>query len=134
MRRRLFIIVTVSGIASMLSCREPIRSASSASPSDFDGKWHAVWNWDSTQTATLEISGGKVKATNFPVIADTAVKAITAEGKSDYQQEYGSNGHPCVLISLPGAWRDVAIFISKDKSHLLYTADINRYWKLEFSR
>ena len=62
------------------------------------------------------------------------MKAMTAEGQSNFQREYGSNGHPCVLVSLAGSEMEVAIFISKDKAHFLYPASINRDWKLEFSR
>jgi hypothetical protein len=134
MKVRLLIVIAVGVAVSLPFCREIRGPASSAVASEFDGSWRAVWSWDNTKTTTLDITGGSVRAVGFPIILDGTVKAVNAEGKADFQPEYGPRGHPCMLIGLPGAGMDVAIFISADKEKLLYFADTNRDWKLEFSR
>jgi hypothetical protein len=120
----------------LVSCSRKPEFATSAVATDFDGRWSGAWNWDPTRSTSLELSGTEFKVTGLPIEKSPDDKLVTVSGKGEarFQSQYGSKGAPCVLLYFPDHKEVIPVFISREKSHLIYTVDINLDRRIIFTR
>lgn len=128
--------ITLLIVVSSLSCSRPDRElASSALAKDFDGIWTS--SWDTTNSIKVEVSGSTVKVTELPMLKDPLTGALTVvstEGRAIFEPAYGAKGAPGILLSFPGIQEVVALFMTKDKAHLIYSVSEDRDWRITFMR
>jgi len=130
------LILSLVGLG-MLSC-SPSRPdlASAADAKDFNGEWRGPWSWSSANSSKLEINGSRVRVAGLPILKDIAsrnVMAFSGEGTATFERDYGPQRAPCVLLSFEGAPAYIAVFVAKDKKHLVYDVSTAQSMFIVFS-
>lgn len=129
--------VTAMSLALLLiSCSKKPEYATSAVASDFDGQWSGAWSWHTNSTSFIEISNGRVKIKELPLETEPAdtIAVVSTEGEVRFANEYGSKRAPCVLLYLDAPKHAVPVYISKDKTRLIYNVDLNRERRIVFDK
>jgi hypothetical protein len=122
--------------AAALSCsRESTVLATKANPGDFDGVWTGKWSWKPTESTSLEVFEGRVRAKNYPIrdLRTDETVVVSVSGKATFESEYGSPNAPCVLLDFPNEVV-TPIFISRNKKRLIYRVSAARDWNIIFER
>jgi hypothetical protein len=118
----------------MVSCSRKPEFATAAVVKDFEGQWSGTWNWN-TNTTTLEISGTHIKVSRFPIKKGPTddLVVVSSEGEAEFQKEW-SRRAPCVLVLLPEPKIGVPLYITSDKEHLVYDANLGRGQRIIFKK
>jgi hypothetical protein len=98
--------------------RKPVTSPPTAQ--DFEGLWRG-------STATLNISGSQVVATELPIFdfedSRKVHRVVYGTGTVEFSKAYGPDGRPAVLLTFPEANTTINVYISRDKRQLEYVLD-----------
>jgi hypothetical protein len=128
-------LISVLALSLLTSCSRKPQLAASAVPKDFEGRWIGNWSWNSGNTTFLHITGTHVTVSNFATMmwSDDEMPVVGTEGVAEFQDEWDKRV-PCVLLLFSEPKIGVTVYVTKDKSNLIYIVSESRNHRIEFTR